>query len=125
MPGIGKEILPQPRVVAWSGDGNNVAVTWIHAAQRFGFEFRLACPPALAPRPALPPRTFNNLVRQGTQGPELGKEITIGEDCWIGGNVSILPGVRLGRGVVVGAGSVVTKVRTIALSPCRLQDLIL
>ena len=56
------------------------------------------------------------LVRQGTQGPELGKEITIGEDCWIGGNVSILPGVRLGRGVVVGAGSVVTKVRVIAPS---------
>lgn len=51
------------------------------------------------------------LVRKGTQGPELGKEITIGEDCWIGGNVSILPGVKLGRGVVVGAGSVVTKVR--------------
>lgn len=50
------------------------------------------------------------LVRNGTQGPELGKEITIGEDCWIGGNVSILPGVKLGRGVVVGAGSVVTKV---------------
>jgi acetyltransferase-like isoleucine patch superfamily enzyme len=50
------------------------------------------------------------VIRNGTQGPELGKEIHIGEDCWIGGNVSILPGVNLGRGVVVGAGSVVTKV---------------
>lgn len=50
------------------------------------------------------------VVRNGTAGPELGKEITVGEDCWIGGNVSILPGVTLGRGVVVGAGSVVTKV---------------
>jgi acetyltransferase-like isoleucine patch superfamily enzyme len=50
------------------------------------------------------------LVRNGTQGPELGKEVVIGEDCWIGGNVCILPGVKLGRGVVVGAGSVVTKV---------------
>ncbi|KAF2836839.1 acetyltransferase, CysE/LacA/LpxA/NodL family [Patellaria atrata CBS 101060] len=48
-------------------------------------------------------------LRNGTKGPELGKEIHIGEDCWIGGNVIILPGVRLGRGVVVGAGSVVTK----------------
>jgi acetyltransferase-like isoleucine patch superfamily enzyme len=49
------------------------------------------------------------LVRDGTRGPELGKEIHIGEDCWIGGNVSILPGVNIGRGSVVGAGSVVTK----------------
>ena len=36
-------------VVAWSGDGNNVAVSWIHAAARFGFELRLACPEQLPP----------------------------------------------------------------------------
>src|SRR3984893_2608532 len=35
--------------VAWSGDGNNVAVSWIHAAVRFGFELRLACPESLPP----------------------------------------------------------------------------
>ncbi|KAF9737754.1 hypothetical protein PMIN06_012412 [Paraphaeosphaeria minitans] len=49
------------------------------------------------------------IIRQGTKGPELGKEIHIGEDCWIGGNVVILPGINIGRGSVVGAGSVVTK----------------
>jgi ornithine carbamoyltransferase len=37
------------RVVSWSGDGNNVAKTWIHAAARFGFAFRLACPEPLDP----------------------------------------------------------------------------
>ena len=37
------------RKVAWSGDGNNVATSWIHAAQRFGFELDLACPEALMP----------------------------------------------------------------------------
>ncbi|HZT50300.1 MAG TPA: ornithine carbamoyltransferase [Stellaceae bacterium] len=37
------------RVVAWCGDGNNVAASWIHGAARFGFELRLACPPALRP----------------------------------------------------------------------------
>ena len=37
------------RVVAWSGDGNNVAVSWIHAAVRFGFSLRLACPDSLKP----------------------------------------------------------------------------
>ncbi len=35
--------------VAWVGDGNNVANSWIHAAVRFGFELRIACPAELAP----------------------------------------------------------------------------
>tara|TARA_B100000686_G_C16796122_1_gene982498 strand:- start:2248 stop:3162 length:915 start_codon:yes stop_codon:yes gene_type:complete len=39
------------RVVAWSGDGNNVAASWIHASVRFGFELRLACPESLTPDP--------------------------------------------------------------------------
>jgi ornithine carbamoyltransferase len=37
------------QVVAWSGDGNNMASSWIHAAVRFGFELRLACPEILTP----------------------------------------------------------------------------
>lgn len=37
------------KVVAWSGDSNNVANSWIHAAARFGFEFRVASPPDLRP----------------------------------------------------------------------------
>ncbi|KAG8624457.1 hypothetical protein KVT40_007524 [Elsinoe batatas] len=48
-------------------------------------------------------------LRNGTRGPEGGKPITIGDDCWIGGNVTILPGVTIGKGSTVGAGSVVTK----------------
>ncbi len=40
-------------VVAWSGDGNNVATSWVHAAVRFGFELRLACPPRHAPPEAV------------------------------------------------------------------------
>jgi ornithine carbamoyltransferase len=37
------------KVVAWSGDGNNMAVSWIEAAVRFGFTLRLACPEPLRP----------------------------------------------------------------------------
>lgn len=65
-------------------------------------------------------------VRMGMAGPELGKPIVIGEDCWLGGGtfnassvhtssyyatkgVIVLPGITIGRGCSVGAGSVVTK----------------
>jgi ornithine carbamoyltransferase len=37
------------QVVAWCGDGNNVAKSWIEAAARFGFSIRLATPDALRP----------------------------------------------------------------------------
>jgi len=36
-------------IVAWSGDANNVAASWVHAAVRFGFTMRLACPEQLGP----------------------------------------------------------------------------
>jgi ornithine carbamoyltransferase len=39
--------------VAWVGDGNNVATSWIHAACHFGFKLRLAVPPQLNPDPAV------------------------------------------------------------------------
>jgi ornithine carbamoyltransferase len=37
------------QVVAWCGDGNNVARSWIEAAVRFGFTLRLATPDSLRP----------------------------------------------------------------------------
>lgn len=37
------------------------------------------------------------------------ESIYIGENCWLGTNSCILPGVKLGNNVIVGAGSVVTK----------------
>lgn len=48
-------------------------------------------------------------VRNGMNGPEDGAPITIGEDCWFGGNCIVLPGVTIGRGSTIGAGTVVTK----------------
>ena len=35
--------------------------------------------------------------------------ITIGEDCWLGGNVVVCPGVAIGNRCIIAAGSVVTK----------------
>jgi len=42
-------------------------------------------------------------------GYEYGIPVTIGDNCWIGGNTVICPGVTIGNNVVIGAGSVVTK----------------
>ena len=37
--------------IAWVGDGNNVAHSWIDAARVLGFELTLACPPGYHPHP--------------------------------------------------------------------------
>ena len=39
--------------IAWIGDGNNMANSWINAAYRLGFELRLACPPGYDPDQAI------------------------------------------------------------------------
>jgi ornithine carbamoyltransferase len=49
------------RTVAWAGDGNNVALSWIHAATRLKFKLRLACPPQLNPSRA----TLEWIKREG------------------------------------------------------------
>ena len=51
------------------------------------------------------------------------RPIRIGDGCWLGGGVIVLPGVTIGSGSVIGAGSVVTKdipANSVAVgNPCR------
>ncbi len=42
-------------------------------------------------------------------GLEYTKPIEVGNNVWIGGNVVVLPGVKIGDNVVIGAGSIVNK----------------
>ena len=74
------------RTVAWSGDSNNVMVSWVHAAQRFGFAMRVASPPELMPASAL-----MDWVRQTgadvtvTHDPQTavaGADVVV-SDCWV------------------------------------------
>lgn len=53
--------------------------------------------------------THQTDVQSRRDGVEFALPVFIGNDCWIGGNVSILPGVTIGNGCTIGAGSVVTK----------------
>jgi len=39
--------------IAWCGDGNNVAASWIQASAHFGFTIHLACPASLSPNPQI------------------------------------------------------------------------
>jgi ornithine carbamoyltransferase len=41
------------KVIAWIGDGNNMANSWINAAGTLGFELRLACPKGYEPNPQI------------------------------------------------------------------------
>jgi acetyltransferase-like isoleucine patch superfamily enzyme len=47
--------------------------------------------------------------RSGNTGTQYGKPVIIEDDVWIAANVVILPGVKIGRGSTVGAGSVITR----------------
>lgn len=74
------------RVVAWSGDSNNVMVSWAHAAQRFGFEMRIASPAELAPPPSLLDWARRNGARL-TVTPDpyeavRGADVVV-SDCWV------------------------------------------
>ena len=48
-------------------------------------------------------------AEQRRQKLEAAYPITVGDDVWFGGHVVVLPGVTIGSGTVVGAGSVVTR----------------
>ncbi|PNY29081.1 Uncharacterized protein TCAP_01011 [Tolypocladium capitatum] len=53
--------------------------------------------------------THETGVQSRRDGVEYARSVTIGDDCWIGGNTTIMPGVTIGKGCTIGAGSVVTK----------------
>ena len=61
--------------------------------------------------------------KERNKGLEYAKPIKVGNNVWIGGNVTVLPGVSIGDNVVIGAGSVVIKdisSNVIAVgNPCR------
>jgi acetyltransferase-like isoleucine patch superfamily enzyme len=65
-------------------------------------------------KPAWPIRAQEALISDAPDDPDvaryiLDKPVVIDEDCWLGAHVAVAPGVRIGRGAIVGANSVVTR----------------
>lgn len=61
------------------------------------------------PNVAIYSATHPTEVQPRRDGVEYGKSVTVGDDCWIGGNVVIMAGVSIGKGCTIGAGAVVTR----------------
>jgi ornithine carbamoyltransferase len=55
--------------IAWIGDGNNMANSWINAAYRFGFELRIACPEGYEPADHLVERARKTATIMITRDP--------------------------------------------------------
>ncbi|MCY1349565.1 Ornithine carbamoyltransferase 1, anabolic [compost metagenome] len=51
------------KTVAWIGDANNMAYTWIQAAERLGFNFHFSAPPGYQLDPAMVPASAASLVK--------------------------------------------------------------
>jgi ornithine carbamoyltransferase len=58
------------KIVAWVGDGNNVANAWIDAASVLGFELRLACPEGYEPNHEIYERSVSKTRLTITEDPE-------------------------------------------------------
>ena len=72
--------------VAWCGDGNNMASSWIHAATLLNFELRLACPEQLSPDPEVVEWALKNGARiQVTNAPEVAVADAdcVSTDVWV------------------------------------------
>ena len=72
------------RKVAWIGDGNNMANSWINAAYRLGFDLTLACPEGYEPDPAIMERAKSvanvRIVRDPAEAVE-GADV-VNTDVW-------------------------------------------
>lgn len=53
--------------------------------------------------------THDKEIQSRRDGKVYTRPVNIGNDCWIGAGVTILPGVSIGNGCTIGAGSLVTK----------------
>ena len=68
--------------VAWVGDGNNVCNSFVHAARRFGFFLRIACPPGHGPSPEVLKEGGKNIALAQTPREAARDADLVATDVW-------------------------------------------
>lgn len=112
MPNVGKDLWIEPPF--YCDYGYN-----IYAGDNFFMNFdccildvmpvRIGDRVMMGPKVQIYTATHPLEAKARNSGREFAKEVSIGNDVWIGGGAIICPGVSIGNGVVIGAGSVVTR----------------
>ena len=111
---IGPETAVMPHVVIRAGGSREVRIgshcslnpyVCVFGGATIGNHVRIATHVVIVPMQHRFDRTDVPIHGQGVTS----QGVVIEDDVWIGMNVSILDGVRVGRGAIVGAGSVVTR----------------
>ena len=72
----------QGRTVAWIGDGNNMCQTWMHAAEQFDFQLRIACPKGFEPDANLLERYAHRISVSDSPGNAVDKADLVTTDVW-------------------------------------------
>ena len=111
--GDGCNILQNVKLLSYGGNiklGVNVSVNpfcilYGHGGLTIGNNVRIANSSIFIPSN----HNFSNIDIPIWQQGETSKGIVLEDDIWIGSNVTVLDGVHIAKGVIVGAGSVVTK----------------
>ncbi len=70
---------------------------------------RIGCNAFIGPNVSIYTACHSTNVAERNSRREWAREVTIGNNVWIGGSTTICPGVKIGHGVTIGAGSVVVK----------------
>jgi ornithine carbamoyltransferase len=74
------------QVIAWVGDGNNMANSWIEGAAKFGYRLRLACPEGLEPDPAVMKAALaagGDVLLTGDPKTAVDGADCVVTDCWV------------------------------------------
>jgi acetyltransferase-like isoleucine patch superfamily enzyme len=111
---IGDDTYIQPYAVLKANGGkimlgknctvNDYAVLYGHGGLTIGNDVHISTHAVFVPANHVFKDPSTPISKQG----ETKNGITVGDDVWIGANSSILDGVNIGKGCVIGAGAVVT-----------------
>lgn len=111
---IGKNAIIHPNVYFGKGEGLNIGNNSIVGPESriiLGGEVIIGDDVQIGPRTMILTgnHNFNDKNLSFSKQGSFFEKVLIKDDVWIGANVTILPGVVLGKGAIVGAGSVLTK----------------